>query len=85
MPIFLYLFHWLDQVRKRLINKDLYDSIQSDLRRMVYAKRSGSESPAEMNIRMIIDFKQKHAQTTRVIEYFDRHWEPKRGAFRFCL
>lgn len=85
MPIFLCLFHvfeaWLDQVRKKLFNKGLFTKVMQVLKTMVYSRPLNGESPSDMSERLIGQFKEMYADEER-IEYFERHWEGKKGMFR---
>lgn len=83
--MFLCTFHvtktWLEQIRRKLVDKMRYKAAFDALREMLYFKAAGSGDERLAAVETLIAaFKQAFAQEPALLSWFCADWYKKRGA-----
>jgi hypothetical protein len=84
VPVFLCVFHvlqaWLLQVRNKLRDKGRFKEAFDALYNILYLRATGTflERSAAVD-QSIADFKQAFATEMSLVQYFEVHWQKKKG------
>jgi hypothetical protein len=83
--VFLCLFHvlkaWLENLRRKMINKSRFREAFETLKSIVYWRKPGAsdeEKRSEID-RLIDEFRETFKAEGSLLHYFNSFWEPKKG------
>ena len=89
VPVFICTWHatktWIEQIRNKLINKDLYTEAFNGLHGIMTMDPDGTHEERLAAVDSAIgDWKEQFRAEDGMVKWFTKYWEPKKGILRCC-